>query len=388
MKKLFAYFVLIVLLAACGGTAEETAVSPSEASSPADTAETVEESDDAAEEDASTEAPVEEEAEAPAEEAEEATETPAEEEAEAPAEETMEESSDSAPLTAITTGIAQNIYAGEVTVECNSNDYRTGNYGELTDENGHVWMVPADVAGGFTNVDVYNDCTGSGENDYEAELETQVIDEGGEVITAYLFGDNYYEMYVNGTFAGRDAVPFTTFNSHAAQFQVEYPITYAFLLVDWEEYNGIGMEELRGSPHMGDAGFIATFSDGSMTGADWVCKAFYISPLDDGGSCLTFDENGNADSSACNSTDSSVSCVSNDPESTCNAYHEELPADWMMPDFDDSGWQAASTYTADDVTNQVGFRNYEDTLFAGADFIWTSNLVLDNNIVCRTTIDQ
>ncbi|MEM7134575.1 MAG: hypothetical protein AAF702_50380 [Chloroflexota bacterium] len=290
-------------------------------------------------------------------------------------------------LRTFTTGIAQNIYAGEVTIDCpNSRINRPGNYGELTDDDGNVWMVPAPVAGGFTNVNVYNDCTGSGTNDYEAELTTQTVDESGSEITAYLFADNYYEFYVNGTFAGRDSVPFIPFDSKAVRFQAEYPITYAVLMVDWEEYNGIGLENGRDGVSIGDGGFIATFSDGTTTNAEWVCKPFYIAPLDNN-SCVVIDENGNADSSACNSTNETVSCLSNDPENSCMAYLEELPANWMAKEYDDSAWLSATTYTADDVTNAEAFRDYEETLFAGADFIWSSNLVLDNAVVCRATID-
>lgn len=291
-------------------------------------------------------------------------------------------------LTTITTGLAQNSYVGEVTSECTTGvNYRTGLIGEVTDDDGNMWVVPADVAGGFTNVEVYNDCFGEGDNpDFESELVTQVIDEGSSEITGYIFADNYYEMYVNGVFTGRDSVNFTTFNSHAVKFQAEYPMTYAFLLVDWEEYNGVGLEELRGY-HAGDGGFIANFSDGASTNDDWVCKPFYISPLDDAGSCLVFDEHGNADASACASSDSEISCISNDPESTCNAYHETVPDGWMNPDFDDSTWPAATRYVADDITNQVGFRNYENTLFAGVNFIWSSNLVLDNAVICRMTVE-
>ena len=289
-------------------------------------------------------------------------------------------------LTVITTGVAQETYEHEVTSECDRGNFRTGLMGELTDDNGNVWFVPGPVAGGDVNVDVYNDCTSSGDNaDFESELETQVIDEDGEEITAYLFADNYYEFYVNGEFAGRDAVNFTTFNSHAARFQAEYPITYAALLVDWEEYNGIGMEE-RDGYHIGDGGFIATFSDGNLTSEDWVCRTFYVSPLDDA-SCLAIDENGNVDSSACPSSDQEVGCRSDDPENTCQAFISELPENWMSSEYDDSGWLPASTYTADDVTNANGFRDYEDTLFADADFIWTSNLNLDNLVVCRATVE-
>ena len=34
------------------------------------------------------------------------------------------------------------------------------------------------------------------------------------------------------------------------------------------------------------------------------------------------------------------------------------------------------------------FRDYQDTLFRGAEFIWTSNLDLDNQVVCRKTVQS
>jgi hypothetical protein len=58
----------------------------------------------------------------------------------------------------------------------------------------------------------------------------------------------------------------------------------------------------------------------------------------------------------------------------------------MHPDFDDSGWLPASTYTADEVTRSPGFRDYESSLFRGAAFIWTNNLNLDNQVICRKTV--
>ncbi len=33
-----------------------------------------------------------------------------------------------------------------------------------------------------------------------------------------------------------------------------------------------------------------------------------------------------------------------------------------------------------------GFRNYEDTWFRDAAFIWTQNLRLDNLVACRVTV--
>lgn len=75
-----------------------------------------------------------------------------------------------------------------------------------------------------------------------------------------------------------------------------------------------------------------------------------------------------------------------------SAAHWALPVDWMMPDFDDSIWPNATTYTNDTVgvDNKSAFTNFVDvfdTPSADAGFIWSSNLVLDNLDLLRTTID-
>ncbi|KAA3646604.1 MAG: hypothetical protein DWQ07_10375 [Chloroflexi bacterium] len=297
-----------------------------------------------------------------------------------------EEESDAGTLLTVTTGIAQSSSSCAAMAQCSGQVARPSLCGELSADDGTVWQLPAPITDGATAVDIHNDCTGPGNNpDFESQLSTQVIDEGGTEITAYLFADNYFEFYANGQFVGRDSIGFTPFNSAAARYQVNYPVTYAVLLVDWEGYLGVGLEDRNGSYHIGDGGFIASFSDGTVTNADWKCQVYYVAPVDDA-SCVAVDANGNLDSSACPSSDNAVSCVNNDPENTCQAVHAALPADWDSPTFDDSTWLPASTFTADDVTNAEGFRNYENTLFSGADFIWSSNLDLDNQVVCRSTV--
>lgn len=287
----------------------------------------------------------------------------------------------------VTQGIAQQSGACSVTIDCQGGgNIREALCGEVTAEDGSRWALPAPISGGAPAVDVFNECTGEGANpDYEMELTTKILDENGHDITAFLFGDNYFELYVNGEFMGRDAVAFTPFNSHVARYRVSYPITYAVSLVDWEGYLGVGLEDQGERIHIGDAGFIATFSDGTVTNQDWKCKAFYVAPLDNP-DCLELDANGNLDSSACPRTDDTVSCIGNDPTRTCRAAHQPLPDNWMSPEYDDSGWVPATTYTADEVTNAAGFRNYEDSLFASSQFIWTSNLNLDNHVICRLTV--
>jgi len=64
----------------------------------------------------------------------------------------------------------------------------------------------------------------------------------------------------------------------------------------------------------------------------------------------------------------------------------------MQPDFDDSAWPAAVTYTNDTVgvNNKPAYTNFTDvfdTPDADASFIWSSNLVLDNLVLLRTTIE-
>ncbi|WP_413691571.1 hypothetical protein [Psychromonas sp. KJ10-2] len=73
------------------------------------------------------------------------------------------------------------------------------------------------------------------------------IDADGEVVTAYIFADNYFEMYINGIAVGKDPVPFTKFNSNIVQFKVKKPFDIAILAVDWEENLGTGTESNRGA---------------------------------------------------------------------------------------------------------------------------------------------
>ena len=58
-----------------------------------------------------------------------------------------------------------------------------------------------------TAVDVFNNCTGPGDNpDYASQLKTVVIDKDGVEITGFIHADNYFELYVNGQFVARDSI--------------------------------------------------------------------------------------------------------------------------------------------------------------------------------------
>ena len=197
----------------------------------------------------------------------------------------------------VTTGEVPGINCGVVTA-CTSGlrvNFNPQMCGIVTAPDGSRWEVPSAVHPGPAAVDVYNDCTGPGDiPDYLAKVPTVVIDPDGVEITGYIFADNYYELYVNGTFVAKDGIGMTPFNSTVVRFRARYPMTYAIKAVDWETHPGVGLEYDR--YNVGDGGFIAHFSDGTVTGPGWKTETFYIAPLGDP-SCVTT-TNGR-DSTAC-----------------------------------------------------------------------------------------
>lgn len=284
------------------------------------------------------------------------------------------------------------VTTGEVpTVPCGAQPACTTNVrsspqtcGRITSADGRVWPVPAAVFDGPVAVDVYNDCTGPGDNPgHLSELETVVIDPDGVEITGYVFADNYYELWVNGTFVARDRLAMTPFNSTVVRFKARYPMTYAIKAVDWETHAGLGLE--YDEYNVGDGGFIARFSDGTVTGADWKVETFYVAPVGDP-SCVKTGPAGR-DSTACPSTNNppmnKAPCALADPK-TCKAVHFPIPANWTVPGFDDSDWPRATHYTDQEVTGAPGYVKYAHH-FAPARFIWSKNLRLDNLVLARYT---
>jgi len=151
--------------------------------------------------------------------------------------------------------------------------------GTVTAADGRKFPAPGPIQEGAMAPDIYNNCTGTGDNpNYASELKTVVIDEDGVEITGFIHADNYFELYVNGKFVARDSIPMTPFNSSVVRFKARYPMTYAIMGIDWETHLGLGME--YATWNIGDAGLIAYFSDGNGTHADWKAETFYIAPLD------------------------------------------------------------------------------------------------------------
>lgn len=290
--------------------------------------------------------------------------------------------SDYSGSASITQGVAKTVESN--IFECKNGRSRVASIGEITDSEGKVWTVPAknNFATAPKSVDLYEECANitpsNSANVDEASVPVVVVDEDGEEITGYIFADNYFELYINGTLVAVDTVPFTPFNSSMVKFKVKKPYTIAIKVIDWEENLGLGTEDNRGKDyHPGDGGFIASFSDGTVTGSDWQAQTFYTSPIYDL-TCLNEVEGQRL----------SETCTTEGTDNGQNAYaaHWETPSNWMEQAFDSASWPQATLYTEDDigVNNKKAYMNFIDKFSgAGASFIWSTNVVLDNEVLLR-----
>lgn len=232
---------------------------------------------------------------------------------------------------------------------------RVSAVGEISAEDGTQWIVPA--ATNFETVptasDLFNECGGE-QLTRLSELKLSslpVFDAGGdEEFVAYNFADNYLELYVNGKLLAVDPVPFTKFNSNVVRFTASRPVTLAVMGVDWEENLGLGSEQNRGARFFpGDAGFVAQIRDVddqvvALTDATWKAQTFYTAPLS-ARDCLV------VSGALRDSSDFSTEGV--DDGTGLSAAHWPVPDNWMQPDFDDTNWPDAVTFT----NETVGVRN-------------------------------
>ena len=265
---------------------------------------------------------------------------------------------------------------------------RIAGVGEIKDSEGNIWTVPG--INNFGNApkafDLYNENNGTTpESLSEVNLDSvpiAEIDPDGEVITGFIFADNYFELYINGKLIAIDPVPFTRFNSNIVKFKVKTPYTIALKVIDWEENLGLGSENNRGKNfHPGDGGFIASFSDGTITNDKWKAQTFYTAPISDL-SCLR--EEGEKRLSSNCSTDGV------DDGTAFYGIHWKIPENSFDADFDDSKWPNATTYTEDEigVKNKKAYMNFiEKFSGAGAEFIWSTNVVLDNEVIVRFKVE-
>jgi hypothetical protein len=274
---------------------------------------------------------------------------------------------------------------------------RVAALGTVTSTDSKTWTVPADL--NFTNSafpfasDLYNSYV-AGHSYATVALalsalsgsDIVTIDPTGDVYTAYIFADNYFEMYVNGIPVGKDAVPYTEFNSSIIRFKAIKPFTIAVKCVDYEERLGIGTEFNSGDPyHIGDGGFVAVLKNVSgntvaITDNTWKAQTFYTAPVADL-SCLT--ESGTSRLSG--------NCPSSSGSATSYGVHWAVPATWFTTSYDDSAWPAATLFTnaivgVDNKPSYTNFTSIFDDTTNDASFIWSTNLKLDNLILFRKKI--
>ena len=190
-------------------------------------------------------------------------------------------------------------------------------------------------------------------------------------ITAEVWADNWFALYINGELVGEDSVPITTersFNAETITFTASYPLTIAMITKDFKETDS-GLEYI-GEPNqqMGDGGFVAQFTDTSTgeivatTNGDWRGLVIQTAPLN-------------------------VECEkSADPDTDCQFETLDEPVNWTSSNFDDSSWANATSYLADEVGVKDGYN--EIMWDSTAEIIWGPNLNTNNTILWRTRIPQ
>jgi hypothetical protein len=187
--------------------------------------------------------------------------------------------------------------------------------------------------------------------------------------TAEVWADNWFSLYVNGTFVGEDSVPITTersFNSDTITFTASYPLTIAMVTKDFKE-NDTGLEYIATNrQQMGDAGFIAQITD-TATG-----KVVAVSNTTWRGLVI-------------HQAPTNKDCAkSPSPETVCKSTIGTEPAGWAAAGFNDAAWPTATKYTEAEVGTKDGYNAIMwDPL---ATLIWSSDLVSDNTVLWRTTI--
>lgn len=193
-------------------------------------------------------------------------------------------------------------------------------------------------------------------------------------LTADIWVDNWFEMHVNGEKVIEDSVSITTersFNAETVTFTADLPAQIAIMAKDFKE-NDTGLEYIgTRRQQMGDGGLIAQIKDAdtgevvAVTDAVTRCLVVNRAPLDR--SCAD-ERDPVAGVGACTFEDTSI------------------PLDWTSADFDDSAWPEATEHSAREVKPKDGYDeiSWDDR----AQLIWGDDLVQDNTVLCRLTVEE
>jgi hypothetical protein len=171
-----------------------------------------------------------------------------------------------------------------------------------------------------------------------------------DTIKANVYADNWFALYINGKLTAVDSIDFIPHNVVSVDVLPEYPMTIAVLAKD----NADPRTGLEYGDQIGDGGFILKLGDGTVTNATWKAKSFSRGPI--GG-------------------DAKNPKVEQTP----------IPENWFAVNFDDRAWLNAREYSLERVNPKESFHQAD---FAGAKFIWTDDLDLDNTVIFRTRIEK
>ncbi|MFO0954685.1 MAG: hypothetical protein U0835_26675 [Isosphaeraceae bacterium] len=170
-----------------------------------------------------------------------------------------------------------------------------------------------------------------------------------DTIRANVYADNWFMLYVNGELVAVDSIRFIPHNVISVDLLPKYPMTIAVMARDNADPK-TGME--YANTNIGDGGFILKFGDGTVTNGRWKAKAFSRGPI---------------------GRDTKNPRVENTP----------IPEDWFAVDFDDRDWPRAREYSEEDVVPKQPFYDHD---FAGAKFIWSDDVDLDNTVIFRHVV--
>ncbi len=193
-------------------------------------------------------------------------------------------------------------------------------------------------------------------------------------LTAEIWVDNWFEMYVNGEKIMEDSVPITTersFNSETTTFTAELPAQIAIQAKDFKE-NDTGLEYIgTARQQMGDGGMIFQIKDAvsgeilAVSNQDMRCLVVHRAPVD-------------------------PSCAKEkhpvEGQGACASVVQDVPSDWTASDFDDSSWATAVEHSERAVSPKDGYDRVQWD--SSSKLIWSNDLVQDNTLLCRLLIED
>nr|MCH9740964.1 hypothetical protein [Campylobacterota bacterium] len=188
------------------------------------------------------------------------------------------------------------------------------------------------------------------------------------------WADNWFAAYLGERLIIEDSVSITTeksFNSETETFEGTYPLYLNFIIKDFKE-NDTGLEYIgQANQQIGDGGFIMQITDLgrgkviAVSDEKMQCKVIHKAPLD----------------KACANEANPIA-----GEGSCLYSSEDEPSDWKSSSFDYGSWTSAKVYSEDDVRPKDGYDNI--TWDADAKLIWSSDLELDNTLLCTLTVEE